>query len=704
MKFLKTKHVITVTVLLLVILVVFVEPSRFILFLGRFHPVILHLPIGALILTFFIEIVGRITNNYPKQVIQYALGFSSFFAVVACILGYFLSFEGGYDTNTLNNHLWLGVISTVLITGLFLWSQSKSKAGSKLFLPFFTLSLIAIAITGHHGSILTHGSDFLTQYAKPPATIKPITHIDSLHMFDDVVFKILDSKCIQCHNPTKRKGELALNSPENILQGGENGKVIVAGDAENSQLYKSIHLPLSDDKHMPPEGKPQLTNNEQWLLTYWINNNADFEHKMVHLPKNDTLNTLLKKYLVFEDLNIKEASLRDVNKVKEAGFTVFKLVPKQPELSVKFENKTISNDALKILEKLKNQIIELDLSHTNLSDDMTSGLNKFKNLKKLHINNTKITDESLKHLQKAKRLETLNVYGTEITNDGLIALLQHIVPKHIYVWQTLVDDTTIASLQSKYDTQIFSGVDKDFVEITNLEAPTFLNDKNLFVDTISIRLVSKIKNVKTYYTTDGTEPDTTSLLYKDKIFLDRPVQLKIKAFKEGWLPSETIEKNFFKIKQEVSKYTLVKQPDDRYPGSDKLFDLKEGSTLFRDGNWIGFSGDNVDTTIDLESVKPIDKISVNCLENVGNWILFPKKLSVYSSLDKDSEFKKIGELNINRQGRYGNGTEIKKYTVNIPNTKTQYLRVVIENFKTLPSWHEGAGTDAWLFVDEILIQ
>ena len=64
----------------------------------------------------------------------------------------------------------------------------------------------------------------------------------------------------------------------------------------------------------------------------------------------------------------------------------------------------------------------------------------------------------------------------------------------------------------------------------------------------------------------------------------------------------------------------------------------------------------------------------------------------------------MGELKINRKGRYGNGTEIKKYTVDIPDTEARYLRVVVENYKTLPSWHEGAGTDAWLFIDEILIQ
>ncbi len=703
MRFLSTKNILVFTLVLVVAIVSLSEPSRLVLFFGRFHPLILHLPIGALILTLFIDIVGRIKNNYPSLVIQYALGFSSFFAVLACVLGYFLSFEGGYDEGTLNIHLWVGVISAILIIGLFLLSKNEDKKASKLFLPCFIITFIFISVAGHYGSVLTHGSDFLTQYAKTPPKVKAITNTDSLRVFNDVVFKILDAKCIQCHNTTKRKGELSLNSPENILKGGENGDVIKKGNAHESAMFKSILLPLSDEKHMPPEGKPQLTKDDLWLIEYWINNNANFKDKVVNLPKSDTLNRLLKKFLVFDEVKIKEASITLINKAKEAGFAVLKLVPNKPELSVKFQKGELTQEALKKIVDLREQIVELDLSNTVLTDAMSISLKKFKNLKKLSLSNTKITDESLKDLYNAKALKTLNLYNTGITENGLNKFLEQVVPEDVFVWKTEIKKESVAMFEDKYKVKIHAGADDDFVEITNLEVPSFLSDKNLFVDTISVKLVSKINNIKTYYTIDGTVPDSTSLKYKDKIFLDNPVQLKVRTYKKGWLPSDVLEKNFFRIKHEILKYQLVNQPDDRYPSSAKLFDLKEGSDFFRDGNWTGFSGDNIDATIDLETIKSVDKISINCLENVSNWILFPKKIAVYSSTNISSGFKKIGELKITRTGRYGDGTVINKYTVDVPNTKTQFLRVVVENFKKLPKWHEGAGTDAWLFVDEILI-
>ncbi|QTE22214.1 FN3 associated domain-containing protein [Polaribacter cellanae] len=703
MRFLSTKNILVFTLILTVVIVSIIESSRFVLFLGRFHPLILHLPIGALILTLFIDIVGRINNNYPKQTVQYALGFSAFFAVLACYLGYFLSFEGGYDKDTLDTHLWLGVVSAILIIGLFLFSKVENKKSSRLFFPAFIITFIVISFAGHYGSVLTHGSDFLTQYAKAPPKAKVIKEIDSLDIYEDVVFKILDEKCIQCHNPTKRKGELALNSSENILKGGKNGSVIEKGNASNSLIYTSLFLPISDKKHMPPEGKPQLTKEEVRLVEYWINNQAYFNEKIANLPKNDTLNKMLTKYLVFEKVKIKEASVSTINEAKEVGFSVLKLVPNQPELSVKFQKEKITIDALKTLNNLREQIIELDLSNTFLTDAMVSDLKEFKNLQKLSLNNTKITNKSLANFHNSKRLKVLNLYNTKITNKGLDVFLKHVVPEDIYIWETDVEKDFIAKLEFEYKTDLHAGVADGFVEITKLESPTFLTDKNLFVNTLTVKLASKIKNVKTYYTLDGSEPDSTSLKYTDKIVLKNAAHLKLRGFKKGWLPSDIVEKEFFKIKHKVENYQLVSPPDARYPGSSKLFDLKQEDKSFKDGGWAGFIGDNIDVTIDIGTIKEIDKISVNCLENTVNWIFFPKKVTVYSSVNKNIGFKKIGELKINRKGKHGEGTIVKMYDVNIPNTKTQFIRVVVENYETLPKWHEGAGKNAWLFVDEILI-
>ena len=71
---------------------------------------------------------------------------------------------------------------------------------------------------------------------------KIITQIDSLKFYDDVIYKILDDKCMQCHNSTKKKGNLSLSSKELLLKGGENGKIAHINDALNSSIYTNALL------------------------------------------------------------------------------------------------------------------------------------------------------------------------------------------------------------------------------------------------------------------------------------------------------------------------------------------------------------------------------------------------------------------------------------------------------------------------------
>ncbi|MCF8272412.1 MAG: chitobiase/beta-hexosaminidase C-terminal domain-containing protein [Flavobacteriaceae bacterium] len=673
-----------------------------ILAIGRFHPVILHLPIGALLLTFFLDIIGRIKKDYPKNTIKYALGFSTFFSIIACVLGYFLSLEGGYSEKTLDIHFWTGILSATLITGLFLLSSKEGKLIKRLFFPLFLATIICISVAGHFGSILTHGDNFLTEYIKIPNKAKTITQVDSLHIYNNVVLKIFDDKCIECHNSTKNKGDLSLISNESIVLGGKSGEIIKLGNANESLLYEHIQLPISDKKHMPPEGKPQLTKDEVWIIKYWINHSKAIDDKVVNIAKNDTLNNLLKNYLVVNEPQIEEASAKDILEVEEAGFSVTKLVPNKPELWVKFKKGTITKNSVETLTNLKEQITELDLSNSSLYDDMTKGLNKLKNLKKLELNNTQITDKTLQNINELTHLVTLNIVNTQMTEHGLENLLTSIKPKHIYAWKTNINQEIAKKLKLKYNVNINVGIVEGFVEIPHIIPPLVLTKKTLFTDTLAIKLESKLKNSTIYYTLNGDEPDTTSLKYTNPILIDSTTHFAIKVFKKGWLPSEILKKDFYKIKYQVSDYSIVYKPESQYSGPEKLFDMELGSENFKDDKWTGFLGKDINTTADLGDVKSISHITVNCLGKSKDWILFPAEITVSTSLNKTSGFKEVGTLIINEDNK-NDLAEIKKFTVNIPETKAQYIKVVVKNPKVLPSWHEGAGNASWIFVDEIYL-
>ena len=89
---------------------------------------------------------------------------------------------------------------------------------------------------------------------------------------------IFDKSCTRCHGAERPKGRLRLDSLEGILKGGEDGKVIVAGDSAKSMLVRSVaHVGHPDSYMPPPRNKANigpLTKEEIGLVRAWIDQGA----------------------------------------------------------------------------------------------------------------------------------------------------------------------------------------------------------------------------------------------------------------------------------------------------------------------------------------------------------------------------------------------------------------------------------------------
>ena len=75
-----------------------------------------------------------------------------------------------------------------------------------------------------------------------------------------------------CHNARKSKGDLNMESEATLLQGGKNGALWDSSAAGYGHLLRRIHLPIAEKEHMPPQGKPQLSEEEVRILYFWIKN------------------------------------------------------------------------------------------------------------------------------------------------------------------------------------------------------------------------------------------------------------------------------------------------------------------------------------------------------------------------------------------------------------------------------------------------
>src|SRR5690554_5858065 len=155
--------------------------SDLIVFFGRFHPLVVHLPIGILFLAAVMALLSRnekFSNLVPA--LDFVLLLGAISAGIACVLGWMLSLGGDYEPGRLFWHQWMGILLTVLAFGIY-WLRTRGKPSvfgswvkDKRY-AFWGL-LLLVAFTGHLGGNLTHGSHYLLQYA--PDLVRTIAGLD----------------------------------------------------------------------------------------------------------------------------------------------------------------------------------------------------------------------------------------------------------------------------------------------------------------------------------------------------------------------------------------------------------------------------------------------------------------------------------------------------------------------------------------------
>ncbi|GAB1857551.1 ribonuclease inhibitor [Flavobacteriaceae bacterium MHTCC 0001] len=450
------------------------ETPDFVLFLGRFHPLVVHLPIGFLMFAFFLELLGRKEKFKPVTAaipVALCLGFGS--AVVACILGYMLSLSGDYEEAMLDNHFWFGVLTTVIVFIAWLIRIDKIKLPEankvKANVSALTLIIILISVTGHYGGNLTHGSDYLTKYApfnnNEKEQLVKIEKVEDAVVFNHLVQPILDDKCMGCHSKSKKKGGLSFQDSLSITKGGKTGETVVAGKSSDSEMIKRVLLDPEHEDFMPPEGKTPLTEEEVAILTYWIDNaHASFSSKIavVETPENvmhiasnmlgikgvvpHRKNTSLPSVSVIEDAVIQD--------IKSEGFNVRELVFDSNifEVVLPSYNTHMGTDDLSVklekLSKIKDNILWLYIEDNDLQNNHLQTISAFKNLQKLVINRNPVEDSGINHLTNLKSLTSLNVYGTKITDNSLpiFSKIQNL--EKVYAWDTKITESTLKNYKS----------------------------------------------------------------------------------------------------------------------------------------------------------------------------------------------------------------------------------------------------------------
>lgn len=501
---------------------------------GRLHPVIVHFPIALLMCAALLEMlrvlrgegggaavaVGpggagakdslaislrpRVTDTVRTLVAFGALG-----AVVAAFAGWLnaAAEEPSKTTaTTLFFHRWTGIAAAVL--GLTAWLSAALARRTRWGwpLPTFRLALLlaaaGVGIGGHLGGTLVYGEDYYWSVFNSPSTgtvartsTEPTgaaaqgrgtgetTLGAEILDYERDIQPIFAAHCVNCHGPSRQKGKLRLDNLNLTL---ERPGVLVAGNADASEIIRRVSLPPDDESFMPAVGDP-LTSQQIDTLRRWINGlggsppvtvqrsfartapeesrpagersasggDASGKKKPEAPPSesnHEPTAAAPTEPPAESKLTESQRAARDaaVAAIRARGGLALPLGQNSDLLEVRLGliGQPVQDRDLDLLHGLEPVLRDLDLSGTKITDAGLVGLAGFPQLVHLNLSRTAVTDAGADALASIASLEYLNLYGTGVSDAGLPKLARLAKLRRLYLWQSKATQAGVDALAS----------------------------------------------------------------------------------------------------------------------------------------------------------------------------------------------------------------------------------------------------------------
>jgi mono/diheme cytochrome c family protein len=263
-------------------------------FLGRFHVLVLHGPLVILSLVPVLELMGRRPRwAQLAPVAGGLLSLAAFLAFITALDGWLLAWSGGYRGSDITRHMWVGLW---LAGACGCAALARCGALPRALYPSLLAAAVCLMVwAGHTGGSISHGDGFLTD--KMPARLRTLLGMapaapmpagasavaakvvragpgsaDPANpaYYAVHVAPLLARSCLSCHKPEKHKGGLLMDTYAHLMRGGDDGVVVVPGNAKESEILRRVRLPASDDDSMPSDGDKPLAPEEIQMIERWI--------------------------------------------------------------------------------------------------------------------------------------------------------------------------------------------------------------------------------------------------------------------------------------------------------------------------------------------------------------------------------------------------------------------------------------------------
>jgi hypothetical protein len=434
-------------------------------------------------------------NKHRHSVISKLNFWNAIFATISIICGLILAENGTYPGEELNWHKYGGILYGVL-SWIMAITYSKSITAMALLNVYRMLLgtlLICMVITAHFGGTMTHGKNFLTEpfqekkvkkravenspktnssderntinqapesspdLSQAPTPIaNPVPPKDPNEIdFQKSIFPILETRCIQCHGPSKVKGELRVDNRANMIAGGSSGiPAIVPGDSSKSELIYRMELPKDDDDFMPPDGKEPATKEEIALIKKWIEQGAKWTVAAPLFAGDSPMKKPADNISGSHSLTTKAASreLQELIDSMAADGIIIKQAQwdKSKWIAIfSHYNKTIGVDQINKLLPFAKDWVELDFSDCQLEDSAWKLLPKFENLESLRLEESNVKNTNLQNLSSLQNLQYLNLFSTQVSNQIILEIEKLQKLQKIHVWNSKITKSGIDQLKAK---------------------------------------------------------------------------------------------------------------------------------------------------------------------------------------------------------------------------------------------------------------
>ena len=439
------------------------ERAEWTQFIGRFHPLVIHFPIALFLLVPILELAGRSAQfSYLRSSASFVLGLATVAATAASLLGWCLGRTGGYSGALITQHMWGGILLTLICW--LCWLLRAEQPGPGLtYVIALVLGVGLVSFTGYRGGQLSLGKNHLTEHM--PAELRHVlgvenTSLPPAELADPNTFygariqPILAARCVNCHSADKHKGDLRLDSYRGLARGGKNGPAVLAGNLSGSDLFRRITLPANHDDFMP-KGKAPLSADQVKVIELWIGAGAS-DTLAVDAIKNVPAGFAAPA----AEVSFEEIDPAAVVKLRSAIAPAVAQLQNQYPNILDYDSRGSADlrlNASLLASKFGDKDLEAfvpvaehvsfaDLSRTAITDHSATAIAAMKHLRVLRLANTSLTDATLSRLGAMDQLESLNVFGTHATSAILPTIAK--LPKlaHFYAGQTAIPPRTVPQL------------------------------------------------------------------------------------------------------------------------------------------------------------------------------------------------------------------------------------------------------------------